>query len=115
MSNKEHDDLLKSLMLLSQRDLIELINRALENRIVELCDPEVEEARICLVELHRYTDAPWEPVQWDLQILARAEKSDSFVTNGIGPTEEGGCCGFVIHSYSKSAVCPICGKRVGCT
>lgn len=107
--------LIDAIRLLPQRELIDVINLALENRVVELCVPEVAEARICLVELHRYTDDPRGPSEWDLEFLARPLYVGSYVTNGIGPTQGGGCCGFVIASYSKTAVCPICGNSVGCT
>lgn len=107
--------LIDAMKLLPQRELINVINLALESRVVELCEPEAAEARICLVELHRYTDDPKGPSEWDIEFLARPLDVDSYVTNGIGPTQGGGCCGFVIASYSKIAVCPICRNSVGCT
>lgn len=108
-------ELISALVAMPQRELVEVIALALENRTPEVSRPEWEESRLALVEAHRFNEASGGPSDWELLLLARPSTLGEFVTDGGGPTQEGGCCGQTLASYSKRIVCPICGSPASAT
>ena len=110
-----HQALIDSLRMLPQRELLEVITLALESRVTEVCQPNIEEAKLCLAETYRINDILSGDTSWDLLLLARPQEIGDFVTDTHGPTQEGTCCGFTIASYAKRVICPICGNPASCT
>lgn len=115
MSSIPQSDLIAALIAMPERELVEVINHALQNRVAEVVDPEFEEARLLLAEAYRCRPAPGAEASWDLLILAAPMSPGSFVTDGHGPTQEGTCCGVSLAAYAKSIVCPLCGKAAFAT
>lgn len=115
MMDELHRELIAAIVALPERELVEVLCSAFERRTAELAMPEEEEARLCLVEAHRFRAHDGVPAPWDLLVLARPREPGTFVTEGIGPTEEGTCCGVTLAAFAKRIVCPLCGKPASAT
>ena len=108
-------ELLDALIALPQRELVEVVALALEARKAEVARPEWQAAKLVLAELHRSSEGSGSPSSWDLLVLARPQRAGEFVEDGWGPSQEGICCGFVLASYAKRIICPVCGDPTSAT
>jgi hypothetical protein len=106
-----YDDLIAVLGEMPERDLIEVVNRALSRRSAEVARPEFEEAKLLLAEAYRGS----KEAEWELLILSSPVEPGAHCTDGIGPTQEGSCCGLTLAAYAKNIVCPVCGKTANAT
>lgn len=106
-----YDELIAALSEMPERELIEVVNRALSLRAAEVARPEFEETKLLLAEAYRGRTE----TEWELLILSSPAEPGAHCTDGIGPTQEGGCCGFTLAAYAKNIVCPVCGKTANAT
>lgn len=107
----QYDELIAALSSMPERDLIEVVNCALSRRSAEVARPEFEEAKLLLAEAYRCSKEG----EWDLLILSSPVEPGAHCTDGIGPTQEGSCCGFTLAAYAKNIVCPVCGNTTSAT
>lgn len=115
MTEFSHQELVAALKALPERSLVEVVASALEKRSAEVCRPGEEDARLCLAEAHRFTEASGTSSRWELLVLARPRELGEFASEGAGPTQEGSCCGVTLAGFAKRIVCPLCGKSVDAT
>lgn len=108
-------ELVDALTSLPERRLVEVIATALEAREAEVARPEWQSAKLVLAEAHRAIEASDTASPWELLVLARPQDIGDFVTEGGGPSQEGGCCGLTLASYAKRIVCPVCGSQASAT
>lgn len=115
MTTVPNRDLVDALIALPERRLVEVIALALEAREAEVGRREWQSAKLVLAEAQRFNEASGTPSPWELLVLARPQRHGEFVDEGLGPTQEGSCCGLTLASYAKSIVCPVCGKPASAT
>lgn len=115
MSFLQNRELVDALTSLPERQLVEVIALALEAREAEVGRPEWQSAKFVLAEAHRFNETSAVPSPWTLLVLARPQYSGEFVDEGLGPGQEGTCCGLTLVSYAKRIVCPVCGRPATAT
>lgn len=109
------DELIKVLVALPERELVDVVTTALSLRTAVVSRPEWEEARLCLAELHRFHEGSNQAGPWELLLLVRSERAGDYVSSGPGPTQEGAHCGHTLAGYTKRAICPLCSEAVSLT
>jgi hypothetical protein len=110
-----HQKLVAALLDLPEHELIEVVGKALSERKAEVGRPEWEEAKLFLAQAHRFNEPPGAPSRWEVLALARPLEPGDLIADGIGPTQEGSCCGFTLAAYAKRIFCPLCGETVNAT
>ena len=104
-----------ALIVLPQRELVEVVASALEAREAEVARPKWQAARLVLAEAHRFNEDSGSPPPWELLVLARPHRPGEFAEDGSGPSQEGTCCGLTLAAYAKNIICPVCGKPASAT
>ena len=104
-----NSSLIETLVKLPQRELLDVIAKALEQRAVDVGRPEWEEAKLCLAEVHRFHEGASQPSPWDVLLVARPRDAEPNDSHGVGLLQEGAHCGHTLVGYEKQAICPICG------
>jgi hypothetical protein len=103
-----NNSLIQTLVELPQRELMDVIARALEQRTADVARPEWEEAKLCLAEVHRFHEGSNQPGPWEVLLVARPRDAEPNDAQDFGASQEGAHCGHTLIGYEKQAICPIC-------